>query len=478
MTQPLKNVFRFIFVGALLLSFLLTLDIFIANNNEPSFQAFPPPGTTPPYPPPGDFQSTPTPINETCYVDHLNRFSLRLLSGWRTDGPPDIDAVGGASVFYNYTADDIKSNHGLTELPSNAVKVQVSSAKIAENWTFEQWINAAIQTTKPSSLSKSYGTSTTTPYPYELATYKGMAYSVSDLSGTNALVVNLEIKSDRVLIITILPANTPALSQALSMLSTLNAEDFENCSSGTFAPDEQRITVRPTKRKLYYILSPEDFFCNLGTFPGTEAYNSTITMQMPFLIGETWIVGGAGSFYGNHHHCNYYNNYYATDWNKQGGDDQNSLVLAIANGTVSAIDIQCTASRYGCYVQVDHTSNYRTLYAHLSSVHVQSGANVIVGQLIGKVGCTGNCDDPHLHLSFWHLDQSGYPYHYDFFSQCYNGGQTCPNGEAPYFPQGYRPSPMWTNYGNAILPCRWYSLYKYKWASSLFTNSDEVIFQF
>jgi hypothetical protein len=34
------------------------------------------------------------------------------------------------------------------------------------------------------------------------------------------------------------------------------------------------------------------------TYPGTEAYASTITLQMPFIAGEIWQVGGIGSFMG------------------------------------------------------------------------------------------------------------------------------------------------------------------------------------
>jgi len=37
--------------------------------------------------------------------------------------------------------------------------------------------------------------------------------------------------------------------------------------------------------------------CPIGqTFPGTEALSSIITLQMPFIAGETWAVGGDGSF--------------------------------------------------------------------------------------------------------------------------------------------------------------------------------------
>lgn len=61
-------------------------------------------------------------------------------------------------------------------------------------------------------------------------------------------------------------------------------------------PDEQELIPELATQTETLALTVEDFTCNLGTFPGNEAHNSTISLQMPFLIGETWIVGGAGSF--------------------------------------------------------------------------------------------------------------------------------------------------------------------------------------
>ena len=406
-----------------------------------------------PYPPPPEYQPKPTQeiIGPTCYIDRLNKFNLHVPKGWRTDGAPDINAIGGASVFYNYSHDEVKSDHGSVELPPEAIKVQVSSAMISDKETFDQWIIAAIERTISSEQGKLYHTTTTSPYEYKLAGYNGLAYSVTDSTGATLFIFNLLVDANRVLIITITPANSPSISDALSMLETLNADEFDTCSSGAKIPDNQELLQELAIQSDAISLTVEDFTCNLGTFPGSEAHNSIISLQMPFLIGETWIVGGAGSFYGNNHHCNYYNSYYATDWNRPDGNDVNALVLAVADGTVSAIDAQCADIRYGCFVQLNHSFDFRTIYGHLSTVYVQSGVNISEGQLIGRVGCTGNCADPHLHLGYWHLDQSDYPYHYEYFSQCYNGGQICTNGEAGYFPQGYRPSPMWTTYGNAYL---------------------------
>ncbi len=119
--------------------------------------------------------------------------------------------------------------------------------------------------------------------------------------------------------------------------------------------------------------------CPNGNYTGNEAFNSTISLQMPFIAGEEWRVGSTGSFYGEGNHCNVVpgvagGDYYATDWNWTGGDDNGKPVLPVASGTVSAVvdnDVDpCPGTEYGCYVQIDHSSGYRTLYAHLSEVLV------------------------------------------------------------------------------------------------------------
>ena len=65
------------------------------------------------------------------------------------------------------------------------------------------------------------------------------------------------------------------------------------------------------------------------------AFDSTITLQMPFITGETWTVGGAGSFYGDGDHTNANNDYYATDWNRV--NDIGAAVLPVADGVVSGV---------------------------------------------------------------------------------------------------------------------------------------------
>ena len=192
-------------------------------------------------------------------------------------------------------------------------------------------------------------------------------------------------------------------------------------------------------------------FVILGAFrPGSVpsafaqggALDSTITLQIPFIAGETWTVGGAGSFYGEGEHTNANNDYYATDWNRTG--DLGAAVLPVADGNVSYIQSPCLPKySFGCYVRIDHTDGYRTLYAHLSEILVVADSAVSTSSLIGKVGNSGT-DSPHLHLRF-QRNNGGY------YSKCWNNGQTRPNGEDAEQPQGHRPSPMMTTLGPTTL---------------------------
>ena len=73
-------------------------------------------------------------------------------------------------------------------------------------------------------------------------------------------------------------------------------------------------------------------------------------------------------------------------------------IIAADGGTVVEVNASGWGGGYGLYVIVDHGGGYRTMYAHCSSINVRVGQKVSQGQMIARVGATGNITGPHLHF--------------------------------------------------------------------------------
>ena len=72
----------------------------------------------------------------------------------------------------------------------------------------------------------------------------------------------------------------------------------------------------------------------------------------------------------------------------------NTPVMTTADGRVKACR---TERRYGKVIIIEHDRDHETLYAHLNAILVKPGQQVSQGELIGKVGRTGNATTAHLH---------------------------------------------------------------------------------
>jgi murein DD-endopeptidase MepM/ murein hydrolase activator NlpD len=73
-----------------------------------------------------------------------------------------------------------------------------------------------------------------------------------------------------------------------------------------------------------------------------------------------------------------------------------ATVAAAASGRVAFA--ARSAGGWGRLVILDHGSGVQTLYAHLSRITVRAGQYLRAGQLLGRVGASGNANGPHLHF--------------------------------------------------------------------------------
>lgn len=89
-------------------------------------------------------------------------------------------------------------------------------------------------------------------------------------------------------------------------------------------------------------------------------------------------------------------NHKGLDIAADGGTD----IYAAADGEV--VSAGWNTGGYGYFVQLGHTDEYQTVYGHMSKVLVEEGQYVSRGQLIGKVGTTGDSTGNHCHFEVRH----------------------------------------------------------------------------
>jgi murein DD-endopeptidase MepM/ murein hydrolase activator NlpD len=86
-------------------------------------------------------------------------------------------------------------------------------------------------------------------------------------------------------------------------------------------------------------------------------------------------------------------------WKQHNGVDygapSGTPVRTVGDGTV---DFAGWQNGYGNVIQIKHSNNRSTVYAHLSRIDVHKGQRVEQGARIGAVGATGWATGPHLHF--------------------------------------------------------------------------------
>ena len=83
-----------------------------------------------------------------------------------------------------------------------------------------------------------------------------------------------------------------------------------------------------------------------------------------------------------------------------------------ATGDGRIIKASYAPGGYGKRILIDHGFGYKTLYAHLSDIHVKVGQKIKRGELIGDVGNTGRSTAPHLHYEVRKNNKTENPVNY------------------------------------------------------------------
>ena len=74
--------------------------------------------------------------------------------------------------------------------------------------------------------------------------------------------------------------------------------------------------------------------------------------------------------------------------------NRGNKIKTMADGKVVKAGVM---NGYGKVIEIDHGNGFKTKYAHLNAMYVNSGDKVVRGQAIGEVGSSGRSTGPHLH---------------------------------------------------------------------------------
>jgi murein DD-endopeptidase MepM/ murein hydrolase activator NlpD len=85
-------------------------------------------------------------------------------------------------------------------------------------------------------------------------------------------------------------------------------------------------------------------------------------------------------------------------------------IVAAKSGTVASVSTGSWDYGYGNNVIIDHGDGYKSLYAHMESVNVSPGQQVVGGStVIGWIGLTGRTTGPHVHFEIRQNDTTVNP---------------------------------------------------------------------
>lgn len=125
---------------------------------------------------------------------------------------------------------------------------------------------------------------------------------------------------------------------------------------------------------------------NAGTYGSVDVVGG---VSLPVAKGAYTLTARFGDCGGHWSHC-----HTGLDFAAPTG----TPIHAVADGVVRNAGLDIYGAAYGNLTDIEHGNGVHSWYAHQSEIDVHPGEVVKAGQVIGKVGATGNVTGPHVHL--------------------------------------------------------------------------------
>lgn len=150
-----------------------------------------------------------------------------------------------------------------------------------------------------------------------------------------------------------------------------------------------------------------------GSSSGGSSSGSSAGSSYTSSASWAWPLGNASCYISSPYG---YRSASISGWSFHGGTDitgggiyGKGVYASRAGRVITAVT---SNSGYGIYVLIDHGDGYSSLYAHMSARYVSTGDTVSKGQMIGRVGSTGNSTGPHLHFEIRYYGEKKDPMNY------------------------------------------------------------------
>jgi hypothetical protein len=145
--------------------------------------------------------------------DQAANFKVTLPEGW-------MGHSGRAITVYNYDS-NLRGAEGF--FSPGEVKVTIDYDELEPPDTFEQWLRTVIEGQTDPALDPGVPTpAVTAPEPSVLGAYPGVSYLItSSTTGLSVRLFMLPTDDGRVIIASVMPADSSAALEALAVLSTL-----------------------------------------------------------------------------------------------------------------------------------------------------------------------------------------------------------------------------------------------------------------